>query len=172
MPVARERARTRQSGSEGVCMSEEHQKRVLIVEDDSALREMMAISLRHKLLQVDEAADGEEALLLLREHRYAVLLLDLVMPTLDGIGLLAELDQVPMIHAPVVLVVTGADRKLRSRLDSQRIHGVVRKPFDPEELATLVRACADIKQRNALGTMCLATMLAGGSILAFLSSKL
>jgi CheY-like chemotaxis protein len=153
-------------------MSEELQKRVLIVEDDRAVREMIAIALRQELLQVDEAADGAQALALLREHRYSVLLLDLVMPTMNGIELLTELDHVPMIHAPVVLVVTGADRKLISQLDSQRIHGIVRKPFDPADLAALVRACADIRNRNTLGTMCLATMIAGGSILAFLSSKL
>ena len=171
MPVARGPMRGLWAAP-GVCMSEEHQKRVLVVEDDPAVREMMSMALRQKLLQVDEAADGEEALALLREHRYAVLLLDLLMPTMDGLALLRELDHVPMIHAPVVLVVTGADRKLISRLDSQRIHGVIRKPFDPEELAALVRSCSDIKNRQALGTMCLATMIAGGSILAFLSSKL
>jgi CheY-like chemotaxis protein len=153
-------------------MSEEQQKRVLNVEDDRAVREMIAIALRQELLQVDEAADGQEALALLREHRYSVLLLDLVMPTMNGLELLTGLDHVPMIHAPVVLVVTGADRKLISQLDPQRIHGIVRKPFDPADLAMLVRACADIRTRNTLGTMCLATMIAGGSILAFLSSKL
>jgi len=154
-----------------VCMSEEQQKRVLVVDDDPDVRDLITFSLRQKSLEVDEAADGEQALALLRRHRYAVLLLDLLMPTMDGLSLLGELDHVPMIHAPVVLVVTGGDRKLLLRLDSRRIHGVVRKPFDPEELATLVRACADIKNRNSLGTMCLATMIAGGSILALLSSQ-
>ena len=149
-------------------MSEEQQKRVLVVDDDPAVRDLIAFTLRQKLLDVDEAADGAEALLLLRHHRYAVLLLDLLMPTMDGLALLAELDHVPMIHAPVVLVVTGGDRKLLQRLDARRIHGVVRKPFDPDELAALVRACADIKSRNSMGTMCLATMIAGGAILVLL----
>jgi two-component system OmpR family response regulator len=151
-------------------MSEEQQKRVLIVEDDPGVREMIAVALRQKLLLVDEASHGEEALSLLREHQYTVLLVDLIMPTMDGLALLRELDRVPMIHAPVVLVVTGADRDMISKLDTQRIHGVIRKPFDPDDLATLVRACADIRNRNALGTMCLATMIAGSSILVLISS--
>ena len=66
-------------------------------------------------------------------------------------------------------VVTGADRRALSQLVSQRIHGIVRKPFDPEELASLVVACAEIRSRLNLGTMAIATMIAGSPFLAWLN---
>ncbi len=70
---------------------------------------------------------------------------------------------------PVVLVVTGADRRALAQLDAQRIHGIVRKPFDSEELASLVVACAEIRSRLNLGTMAIATMIAGSPFLAWLN---
>jgi AmiR/NasT family two-component response regulator len=71
---------------------------------------------------------------------------------------------------PVVLVITGADKVIVDRLDARRIHGVIRKPFDPEEVGSVVAACTDIRARNALDTMMLATM-AGANLFAWLSSQ-
>jgi len=45
----------------------------------------------------------------------------------------------------------------------------VRKPFDPEELAALVVACAEIRSRNSFGTMAIATVIAGSPLLALLN---
>jgi hypothetical protein len=66
-------------------------------------------------------------------------------------------------------VLTGADRTIVERLDPQRIHGVVRKPFDPEELASVVVACAEIRGRSTFETMAIATVLAGSPFIAWLS---
>jgi CheY-like chemotaxis protein len=152
-------------------MSSDHTRRVLVADDDQAVCELLSKMLRDKGLLVDCAADGAEALELLGTNDYAVLVLDLLMPKVSGFDVLQQMhdgDQPP----PVVLVVTGADRPAIERLDSRRIHGIVRKPFDPVELATLIAACADIRGRNALGTMAIATMIAGGPFLALLSSKM
>jgi CheY-like chemotaxis protein len=113
-------------------------------------------------------ANGQEALDLLHENTYSVVLLDLLMPVVDGFTVLDRLSDghKPL---PVVLVVTGADRRALAQLDAQRIHGIVRKPFDPEELASLVVACAEIRSRLNLGTMAIATMIAGSPFLAWLN---
>lgn len=145
------------------------QKHVLIVDDDPAVRHMLTAAFRMHSLEADVAADGREALELLRERRYTVIVLDLIMPVVDGFGVLEGMDGIE--DSPVVLVLTGADRRMLDQLDSRRIHGVVRKPFDPEELASLVVACAEIKGRSPFETMAMA-MLAGGPILAWLSVKL
>ena len=139
-------------------------KRVLIVDDDATIREMLASVLRRRDLTVDVAGDGKEALDLLKEHRYSVVLLDLLMPNVDGFGVIDNLDSA--ISTPVVLVITGADRALIRKLDPQRIHGVVNKPFDAEDLATLVVACAEIKSRSPFETMAISAMIAGGPFLA------
>jgi CheY-like chemotaxis protein len=150
-------------------MSAEQQKRVLVVDDDPAIRGLLVWTLERYSLTVDQASDGMEALALIKQHPYSVILLDLLMPVLDGFGVLAALDGPSMASPPVVLVITGADRRAIGHLDPQRIHGIVRKPFDPEELASVVVACAEIRSRNAFGTMAIATVIAGSPLLALLN---
>jgi CheY-like chemotaxis protein len=149
-------------------MSTQLQKRVLVVDDDASTCELLTAVLELHGLQVDMASDGQQALDLLRETSYAVVLLDLIMPVLDGFAVLDRMDEEGR-SLPVVLVVTGADRGVISQLDSQRIQGIVRKPFESEELAELVVACAEIKGRLKLETMAIATMLAGSPLLALLN---
>ena len=129
---------------------------------------LIASALTPHGLIVDSAADGEEALGYLREHAYAVILLDLLMPKLDGFGVLAAMKTDGMQSPPVVLVVTGADRTVVERLDAERIHGIVRKPFDTEDLATLIVACSEIRGRGSFGTMAIATLVSGAPFLAWL----
>jgi CheY-like chemotaxis protein len=149
-------------------MNAEQQKRVLVVDDDPVIRQLLVTTLERHSLTVDEASDGLAALALIKEHHYGVILLDLMMPVLDGFGVLDALDGPSMASPPVVLVITGADRPAIDHLDPQRIHGIVRKPFDPEELASVVVACAEIRGRNAFGTMAIATVIAGSPLLALL----
>ncbi|HEX8172231.1 MAG TPA: response regulator [Thermoanaerobaculia bacterium] len=149
--------------------AELHHRRILVVDDDAEVRELLSTTLRQRALTVDAAGDGDEAVELLRENRYSVVLLDLIMPELDGFGVLDAL-AADAITPPVVLVVTGADRSMVERLDSRRIHGVVRKPFDPHELADVVAACADIRGRSAFETMALTTMISGAPLIAWWAS--
>jgi CheY-like chemotaxis protein len=142
-------------------------KRVLVVDDDEEIRGLLTSVLRRRDLVVDEAVDGAEALDLLRQNIYSVVLLDLLMPNTDGFSVLKELDSA--LAPPVVLVITGADRSLVKRLDPQRIHGVVRKPFDADDLASVVVACAEIKSRRGFETMAISAIVASGPLLAWLN---
>ncbi|HEV7485966.1 MAG TPA: response regulator [Thermoanaerobaculia bacterium] len=150
-------------------MNVEQQKRVLVVDDDPLIRRLLVATLERHSLTVDEASDGLAALALIKEHQYGVIVLDLLMPLLDGFGVLNALDGPSMTSPPVVLVITGAERQTVDHLDPQRIHGIVRKPFDPEELASVVVACAEIRGRNSFGTMAIATVIAGSPLLALLN---
>jgi CheY-like chemotaxis protein len=150
-------------------MNAEQQKRVLVVDDDAVIRSLLTFTLQQHSLIVDEASDGLQALALVKEHQYGVILLDLLMPVLDGFGFLQALGGSELTSPPVVLVITGADRRDVAHLDPRRIHGIVRKPFDPDELASLVVACTEIRGRNAFGTMAIATMIAGSPLLALLN---
>lgn len=144
------------------------QKLVLVVDDDEDTRNLLTSMLTRQGLTVDTAAEGGAALQLLEQRTYSVILLDLLMPGVDGFTLLERIHR-SAVAMPVVLVMTDADRSVVDRLDAKGIHGVVRKPFDPEELAVLVVACADIKSRGAFGTMAIATMIAGGPFLELLN---
>jgi DNA-binding response OmpR family regulator len=144
-------------------MGELH-KRVLVVDDDAVIRELLTSALAQQSLDVDCAENGRQALELIRENHYSVVLLDLLMPEMNGFEVLEKLDQ----HLrPVVLVITGADHSTVSELDARIVHGIVRKPFDPQELGELVRACAEIRDRGSLGAMAVATMIAGTPLFAF-----
>lgn len=124
-------------------MASEHQRRVLIVDDDADIRQLLMTAFRMKNLTVDTATNGEEAMELLRVHSYSVVVLDLFMPVMDGFGVLEQIHRDAM--QPVVLVVTGADRKTIEKIDARSIHGIVKKPFDVEELASVVAECAEAR---------------------------
>jgi CheY-like chemotaxis protein len=143
------------------------QQRVLVVDDDAEVRRILVNALRQKSLIIDEAANGREAIELLREHAYCVVLLDILMPDVNGFGVLAAIDE-ESLNAPVVLVISGAERNVLDRLDAKRIHGIVRKPFDPREVAAVVAACADIRGNRAFETMALATVMTGAQLIALL----
>lgn len=127
---------------------------------------MLTAALRLRGLTIDEATGGSDAVKLLRVNNYAVVLLDILMPEGDGFGVLEALDGQP--HPPVVLVVSGADRSVLERLDTKRVHGIVRKPFDSLEVANVVADCADIRSRSAFETMALATMMSSAPLIALL----
>jgi len=139
------------------------QKRVLVVDDDAVIRELLSSVLEQESLEVDCAENGRQALQRMRENEYSVVLLDLLMPEMNGFEVLQEMEE---DARPVVLVITGADHSTVDQLDSRIVHGIIRKPFDPHEIAELVRSCAEIRGRGPLGAMAIATMFAGTPLLA------
>jgi CheY-like chemotaxis protein len=141
-------------------------KRILVVDDDATTRALLVSVLRERGLTVDEALDGREALDLLKENSYSVVLLDLLMPNVDGFGVIESLGSAASM--PVVLVITAADRALQRKLDPQRIHGIINKPFDAQEIADVVVACAEIRSRTPFEAMAISAMIASGPLLAWL----
>ena len=150
-------------------MTRDQHRRVLIVDDDAMVRGILSAALRQRSLDIDTASDGREAIDLLRENHYAVVLLDLLMPDVNGFGVLDAIDHTRP-GAPIVLVVSGAPRSTLDELDSQKIHGIIRKPVDPNEIAAVVAACSEIRSRSALETMAIA-VISGALILAWLAGK-
>ncbi len=147
-------------------MTTDPHRRVLVIDDEASVRRMLGTALRQRSLHVDEAGDGSQAIALLGENRYAVVLLDLLMPNVDGFGVLDAIAD--GAHPPIVLVVSGADRRVIDQLDSRKIHGIIRKPFDPVEIADIVAACTEIRGRSAFETMAYATVIAGAPLIALL----
>jgi CheY-like chemotaxis protein len=150
-------------------MPNEGHKRVLVVDDDEDVRRILKTVLEPRGLIVVTAADGREALDRLREQTYAVVILDMMMPHVDGFQVLGVLQSGTLPFAPVVLVLSGAGQTVLDRLDPQHIHGIVKKPFDPEEFAGLVLACSEVKGRGPFGPMAIATMISGAPLLAWLN---
>src|ERR1043166_5659426 len=135
----------------GVGMTTDPTKRVLIVDDEKDVRDILFTVLQVRGIQADCAGNGREALELIAQHPYVVVVLDLMMPEVDGFTVLETLRDAGTL--PVVLVLTAADQGLIDRLDASLIHGLVRKPFEPAEIADVIAACADIRGKSMFETM-------------------
>jgi len=83
------------------------QRRVLVVDDDPSIRELLERVLTMQELTVDVADGGARAVELLAENHYAVVLLDLMMPGIDGFSILDRIGSGEVTSPPVVLVVVA-----------------------------------------------------------------
>jgi signal transduction histidine kinase/DNA-binding response OmpR family regulator len=122
-------------------LKDQPQGEVLIVEDDPNLREMLRRTLEAEKWRVAEAEHGEIALEKLKAHRPAVILLDLMMPIMDGFELLAELHRNDEWRKIPVVVITAMDL---SPEDRNRLAGLTQRivekgTFVREELAREIR---------------------------------
>jgi two-component system cell cycle response regulator CpdR len=119
--------------------------KILIAEDEEALREMCARGLTMVGHDVKTACDGSEALdILQREGRFDLLLTDIRMPIMDGIALaLAAARDFPDL---VILLMTGyADQRERAHGLEALIHDVITKPFTLAVLRAAVEEALTIK---------------------------
>lgn len=118
---------------------ERTEKRILVVDDDDAIRALLLTVLRRRGYRVDTARNGVEALDRFGQCRYALLLLDLMMPRMSGYQVLRELDTWPADRRPCVIVLTAGNEP--RNLSADLVSGTVRKPFDIELLFDMVVAC-------------------------------
>jgi len=114
-------------------------ERVLVVDDDPAIRNLVATILRREQFQIETATDGEDALEKISAEPFKLVILDLMMPKKNGFEVIDFLkENRATIHQPV-LVMTAATDKFVGKVDIDFVKGVVKKPFDITELTRLVR---------------------------------
>ena len=118
--------------------------RVLIADDEDLIRNLLRTIIGRKGCDVTVAADGAEALALLDRRVFDLLVLDLMMPVVNGYDVLAHL--ATMKKRPTVLVVTAMTGERFLDLDSKIVTAILRKPFDTglfaDIAAQLARAMA------------------------------
>ena len=119
-------------------------RRVLIVDDDPAIRRICSAWLSLDGYEVLEAADGEEALELALAEEPAVVLLDLSMPVLDGFGVAEGLRADERTRDVPLVVLTGeAAPNVIERVHEIGVAGLFSKPFHPGLVAEFVRTIID-----------------------------
>lgn len=111
-------------------------RRILIVDDEDDIREIAQLSLEISgRWEVVAAACGSEALCVAAETRPAAILLDVMMPGLDGPTTLGRLRQNPVTaDIPVIFLTAKAQSGERRQLLDLGARGVIAKPFDPMTL--------------------------------------
>jgi DNA-binding response OmpR family regulator len=108
----------------------------LIAEDDAEIRRLLCAALEHFGYVCETAATGEETIRKLETKQYSLLLLDLMMPRVDGTGVIDYIrfsgKQVP------VVVMTAAGRSRIENLSPLRVKAVLSKPFEMTHLIEVV----------------------------------
>ena len=116
--------------------------RALIVDDDDAIRTMLAKIVQRQDLEVDTARDGVEAIERLDGGRYSVLVLDLMMPRIDGYGVLQHLQQSQPAMLGCTIIASAVPETEVIRKFDVPVYRIHVKPFDMSALIADIRICA------------------------------
>ena len=116
-------------------MSGHRSKRALVIDDDNHIRELLQTLLETAGFAVDLMRDGIDAVDL-REHDYAVILLDMKMPIMSGREFVEEYRRAQPSPAPIVVVSAADDAQVRAA--EVGASGWIAKPFDPDVLVEKV----------------------------------
>ncbi|MFI2201699.1 response regulator [Streptomyces sp. NPDC020192] len=113
--------------------------RVLVVDDNKVIRQLIRVNLELEGLEVVTAADGAECLDVVHQVRPDVVTLDVVMPRLDGLRTAARLRADPRTHnLPLAIISACTQYEVESGLDVG-VDAFLAKPFEPAEMVQLVK---------------------------------
>jgi two-component system chemotaxis response regulator CheY len=114
-------------------------KTIMIVDDSNSVRQLIRFSLTDAGYSLLEASDGQEALVTLKDIRANMVITDLNMPGLDGIGLLKELRALPAYkYTPIIMLTTESQMDKVREAKAAGATGWIVKPFDSENLVNIV----------------------------------
>lgn len=113
---------------------------VLIVDDDDEIRRSSRILLSLSNFNVLLAADGADALKVLERQQVDALVIDLMMPRLDGVGVVRALGEMPPLHRPPVIIVISFQYQIHSRFAGLGIRRILPKPVDVPTLVQEIQA--------------------------------
>lgn len=115
-------------------------KRILTVDDSRTIRDMLRHTLAGAGYDVVQAEDGVHGIEVLGADRVDVIITDLNMPRLDGIGFIRHLRQDAVHKAtPILILTTESDARKRAEGKAAGATGWIVKPFDPAKLLDVVR---------------------------------
>jgi CheY-like chemotaxis protein len=118
--------------------------RVMVVEDDDTIRQLITVNLELEGFDVVTATDGQEALERVKDLAPAVMTLDVMMPRLDGGETAARLRaDTDTSHIKLVLLSARAQQADLQRGEQIGVDAYLTKPFDPDQLIDIVRRLAD-----------------------------
>jgi DNA-binding response OmpR family regulator len=116
-------------------------KRALIVDDDDPIRTMLAKVVERQDIEVVTARDGEEAIKLIDEDNYNVILLDLMMPRVDGYSVLRHMQQHHPEKLSCTIIASAVPESEILKRFSAPVYRIHAKPFDMAQLIADIRRC-------------------------------
>jgi CheY-like chemotaxis protein len=118
--------------------SEHVMERILVVDDDDSIRQIVRLCLTDEGYIVHEAPNGEAALASIDDFQPSLILLDLRMPVMDGWEFARRYHALPGPHAPIVACVAALD--VTQECADLQTAAILSKPFDLDDLLEAVRA--------------------------------
>ncbi len=121
--------------------------KILVVDDDLLSRTVLSVNLTEEGYTVETAGNGRDGLLMLREKPFDLVLLDLLMPEMDGFDVLKIMKaDARLRHLPVIVISGEGDLASITRCIATGAEDYIQKPFDPVLLRTRVSACVEKKK--------------------------
>jgi two-component system chemotaxis response regulator CheY len=115
-------------------------KRILAVDDSPSVRQMVKLTLSGAGYDIVEAADGAEGLNKARADTLDMVVTDLNMPVLNGLGLIRELRKLPAYRGvPILFLTTESDPGMKQQAKAAGATGWITKPFQQDQLIAIVR---------------------------------
>jgi two-component system chemotaxis response regulator CheY len=115
-------------------------KRILTVDDSPSVRQMVRLTLAGAGYDIVEAGDGAEGLSKAKAGALDMVVTDLNMPVMNGLGLIRELRKLPAYRGvPILFLTTESDAEMRRQAKAAGATGWITKPFQQDQLVAVVR---------------------------------
>ena len=116
-----------------------HAPRMLVADDDPAIRRLLELVAKRVPIECDCATNGPETIAALKQRDYSLLFLDIMMPRIDGWGVLDFLRTRSRESLPTLFIITAFLDQVVSNADSEIVTGILYKPIDADEITALAR---------------------------------
>ena len=114
-------------------------KRILLVDDEASILAVARVGLKRAGWSVLTAASGSECIAKAETEHPDAIVLDVMMPEMDGVATLKQLQDNPQVkHIPVIFLTAKVQKADRRRFYASGIKGFITKPFDPTTLASQI----------------------------------
>ncbi|MFQ6678480.1 MAG: response regulator [Fidelibacterota bacterium] len=114
--------------------------KILIIDDEEDMRFIISFSLMEAGFEVIKAASGLEAIKLLQTSVPDAILVDYLMPDMDGLSLMNQIKETVSPPVPFIYLTGKSDSDTLNKLKSSGAKGIIEKPFDPTIFANTVQA--------------------------------
>jgi two-component system chemotaxis response regulator CheY len=113
---------------------------ILTVDDTASMRQMVSYTLSDAGYEVEQAADGQEALDICQKKKFDLVIADINMPVMDGITLVKKLREInDYKFTPILMLTTESQDEKRQEGKEAGATGWIVKPFNPDQLTNVVK---------------------------------
>jgi DNA-binding response OmpR family regulator len=127
--------------------------RILIVDDEEQMRELLKVCIEPLNFKLDEAQDGKDALKKINDQQYDLILLDVMMPYIDGLSLLSRIRKEDGTDVPIIMLTALGETDHIVKGLYLGADDYITKPFEPRELLARIQSVLRRKIKNNKGNV-------------------